>query len=67
MISESTLTRATLDIMERWHQLESQWRDARAQEFQQRFISRLPDTAHAAQPLMRDLAAVLAKIRADCE
>lgn len=67
MISESTLARATLDIMERWHQLEEQWRDARGREFFQRFISPLPDVAHSALPLMRDLGAMLAKVRADCE
>jgi hypothetical protein len=58
-----TLTRT---LMERWQQTRHLWRDAKAQEFEDRYLRPLESEVRSAIGAVERLEAVLRKIRSDC-
>jgi hypothetical protein len=65
--SRARLAHATRDLMVAWEAARSNWRDARATEFQSRFLEGLPEATGAAISAMEELAALLGRVRQDCE
>lgn len=58
------LTRA---LTERWRQTRNSWRDAKAREFEDRFITELIAAVNSASRSVAELERILRQIRSDCE
>jgi hypothetical protein len=65
--SRARLAHATRDLVVAWESAKPKWRDARAAEFEKRFLEGLPEAAGAAIGAMEELAALLGRVRQDCE
>jgi len=65
--SKAKLGRAGKDLSTHWDETCGKWRDSKAEEFEARFITPLPDSISSAMAIIDELDAVLAKIRKDCE
>lgn len=61
------LTNAVRDLNTRWAQTKNYWHDAKAREFEERYIKPLPDALNSASSIIEELDQVLSKIRRDCE
>ncbi|MGA1237136.1 MAG: hypothetical protein ACO34E_09755 [Limisphaerales bacterium] len=57
----------TQDLLQRWRQTREVWRDAKAREFEERYLRELEAVVTAAGHGMEQLEHVLRKIRHDCE
>jgi len=55
------------DLLCRWQQTREQWRDNKAREFEDRFISELESAVNSALTGIADLERVINKVRSDCE
>lgn len=60
----ATLTKA---LLASWHQTREHWRDAKSQEFEQKFMNELQASVNAAVANTEELAKIMAKIRGECE
>lgn len=58
------LTRA---LTERWRHTRHSWRDAKAREFEERFVAELISAVSSASRNIEEVEAILRKIRSDCE
>jgi hypothetical protein len=70
MSLNSTRTRlATLtkQLSIRWQETREHWQDAKAAEFEKRYLDELFNRVNAAAASMEDLEHVLTKIHRDCE
>lgn len=54
------------ELMGRWSETKIHWRDAKAQEFEKRYLSDLVDNVNAAMVVLEKLDQTLSKIRKDC-
>ena len=63
----SKLTALTQELAVHWQSTRESWRDAKSQEFEQKYLSELFSTVNAAVGRTEELAKLLAKIRSDCE
>ena len=61
------LTNAVRDLNTRWSQTKNYWNDAKAREFEEKYIKPLPDALNSAASIIEELDQVLSKIRRDCE
>ena len=61
------LTNAVRDLNTRWEQTKNYWKDAKAREFEEKYIKPLPDALNSASSIIEELDQVLTKIRRDCE
>jgi hypothetical protein len=61
------LTALTKDLIQRWRQTRDVWRDAKAREFEERYVRELDAAVNAAASSIEQVEAVLRKIRSDCE
>jgi len=59
--------KAVRDLNTSWQQTRSYWMDTKAAEFQEKYISPLPDAVNSASSIIEDLDKILTKIRRDCE
>ena len=50
-----------------WEETRQHWRDAKAEEFEKRFLTELISTVDRAAPVFDDLEKVLNRVRSDCE
>ena len=50
-----------------WEETKQHWRDAKAEEFEKRFLTELISTVDRAAPVFDDLEKVLNRVRSDCE
>lgn len=57
----------TKDLLRTWAGTKEHWQDAKAQEFEHRFISELAGSVDRAVPVFEDLEKLIKKIRTDCE
>lgn len=55
------------ELSEQWHMTKAHWRDAKALEFEKRYLEQLPGLVSKANSVMNDLEILLKKIRKDCE
>ena len=58
---------ATKDLLRTWAGTKEHWQDAKAHEFEQRFLSELMSSVDRAVPVFEDLEKMIKKIRSDCE
>ena len=59
--------KAVRDLNTSWQQTHGYWTDNKATEFQEKYISPLPDAVNSASSIIEDLDKILNKIRRDCE
>jgi hypothetical protein len=62
-----SLIQTARELSERWHSTKTYWRDARALEFEKRYLEPLPGLVNKTGAVMNDLEVILKKIRKDCE
>jgi hypothetical protein len=65
--SASNLQEAMKGIGAAWEHTRSQWRDAKAQEFERQYLERLPSDMARAITVMEEISVLLKKIHDDCE
>ena len=61
------LAALTRDLMERWRQTRDSWRDAKAAEFEERFLRELERSIQAAANEIEQLETIVRNVRRDCE
>lgn len=61
------LAALTRELVVRWKQTRETWRDAKAREFEERFVQELEATVGSAALAMQHLDRILRKIQSDCE
>ena len=61
------LAASTRELMERWRQTRDTWRDAKAVEFEDRFLRELERTIQVAATEIEQLETVIRTVRRDCE
>ena len=65
--SKGLLTLATRQLQARWGETQFSWRDAKAREFDEIYISELMNTVTTAMRVIDELDKLLEKVHADCE
>jgi hypothetical protein len=65
--SGSTLAQAVKDLAIAWEQTKADWRDAKSQEFEEKYIEPLPGHVRQAMAVIEEIDALLKKVRSDCE
>jgi len=61
------LTQGIKDLQAAWYQTRGSWRDAKAEEFAERYLADLPDMATKVGLMINELDNVLRKVKSDCE
>jgi hypothetical protein len=61
------LVAATKDLVRRWEETKESWQDAKATEFEQKYLFELLAAMERAAPVFDDLDKLLNRIRSDCE
>ncbi len=61
------LAAITKDLLIRWQQTREHWKDAKAREFEERYMLQLESTVNAAITGIANLENVIRKVRSDCE
>jgi hypothetical protein len=61
------LNGVTKDLYLQWHQTRDTWRDAKSQEFDQKYLQDLWTTVDKTIGVIEQLDQMLARIRKDCE
>lgn len=57
----------TQDLLRAWEETRNAWRDAKAQEFESTYLDELRARVDKAGSALDKLAALLSKVRQDCE
>jgi hypothetical protein len=65
--SGAQLATLTKELLARWHQTREYWMDAKAREFDERFMAELETTVNSAVTGMSNLERAIRKVRSDCE
>ena len=65
--SKNRLVALTKELSKRWEDTKNQWRDAKGQEFEQRYMAELFANVDATVTVMEKLNELLTKVRKDCE
>ena len=65
--SSAQLEAAWRDLASAWQHVNDDWRDARAREFEQRYLEKLPNLVMNARRAIEDIDLLLRKMRHDCE
>ncbi|MEO5714539.1 MAG: hypothetical protein ABIT37_13715 [Luteolibacter sp.] len=65
--SKGLLTLATRNLQARWGETRYSWRDRKAQEFEEMYLSELMNGVNAALRVIEELDHLLEKIHADCD
>jgi hypothetical protein len=65
--NKSRLVGLTREIMLRWNETKVSWRDARADEFDHRFMAELDAQVNRTVLIVDKLDELLKKVRSDCE
>ena len=63
----SRLNGVTKDLYLQWHQARETWRDAKADEFEQKYLEELWTTVDKTIGVIEQLDQLLARIRKDCD
>ncbi len=64
---KARLVGITRDLTVRWAETRNSWRDARAQEFEKRYMLELNVRLDRVVNVIEKLDVLLAKVRSDCE
>lgn len=65
--SASQLESAWRDLAAAWQYTTDDWRDAKSQEFEKRFLEKLPGLLGGAKQAIEEIDILLRKMRHDCE
>jgi hypothetical protein len=65
--SKNRLVAITKELSNRWDETKNYWRDAKAQEFEQRYMLELFASVDKTITVMDKLNEVVTKVRNDCE
>jgi len=65
--SRGLLTLATRQLQARWAETRASWRDSKAADFEELYLSELTQCMNAALRVLEDLERLLDRIHADCE
>lgn len=65
--SKGLLTLATRNLQARWGETRFSWRDRKAQEFDEMYLSDLVHSVNSALRVIDELDKLLEKVHADCE
>ncbi|MGA2242683.1 MAG: hypothetical protein ABSH11_11720 [Verrucomicrobiota bacterium] len=65
--SKNRLVAITKELSNRWDETKNYWRDAKAQEFEQRYMLELFANVDKTVTVMEKLHELLTKVRNDCE
>jgi hypothetical protein len=65
--SKNRLVALTKELSNRWEDTKNHWRDAKSQEFEQRYMAELFANVDRTVTVMDKLNEVLIKVRKDCE
>jgi len=65
--SKNRLVAITKELSNRWDETKNYWRDAKAQEFEQRYIAELFANVDKTITVMDKLNELMTKVRNDCE
>jgi len=63
----ANLAQATKDLAVAWQQAGAYWRDAKALEFESKYLDPLPGYMSRSTTALEELDALLRKVKADCE
>ena len=63
----ATLMQALKDLRQHWEETKAHWRDVKTDEFEQKYLERLPGLAARTSTTMDEVAALIRKVRKDCE
>jgi hypothetical protein len=61
------LAGVTRELAVKWAETKEHWQDAKAQEFEHKFLSELFASVDRSLPVFEDLEKLIKKIRTDCE
>ncbi|MES2437580.1 MAG: hypothetical protein V4584_00845 [Verrucomicrobiota bacterium] len=65
--SKGLLTLATRNLQARWGETRFSWRDRKAQEFEELYLSELINSVNSALRVIEELDQLLEKVHADCD
>ncbi len=65
--SRAQLAQATRQLLGRWDEARRSWRDQKAAEFEETYLSEVKETVGAAIRTLEELDQLLEKVHADCE
>lgn len=65
--SAANLAHAMKELRIEWERLGGYWRDAKREEFHQRYLEQLPHDVSRAALVIKEIGEVLDKVRRDCE
>jgi hypothetical protein len=65
--SKGLLTLATRNLQARWGETRFSWRDRKAEEFEEIYLSELMHSVNSALRVIEDLDKLLEKVHADCD
>lgn len=65
--SGARLTALTKELLNRWQQTREGWRDAKAREFEERYLFELDSMVRSVTTNIAHLEEVIRKVRSDCE
>lgn len=65
--SKNRLVAITNELSNRWDETKNYWRDAKSQEFEQRYLVELFANVDRTVTVMEKLNELLTKVRNDCE
>jgi hypothetical protein len=65
--SKGLLTLATRNLQARWGETRFSWRDRKAEEFDELYLSELMNSVNSALRVIEELDQLLEKVHADCE
>ncbi len=65
--SKNRLVALTKELSKRWEDTQNHWRDAKSQEFEQRYMTELFANVDKTITVMDKLNELLIKVRKDCE
>lgn len=65
--NRTRLESSTQQLMNQWRQTKEYWQDAKAAEFERRYLDELLNGVNVAVGAIEELEKVVSKIRTDCE
>ena len=58
---------ATKDLLLRWEETKQFWRDAKAADFEQEYLTQLQTAVDRATPVFEELDKLVTRVRSECE
>lgn len=65
--SRTRLAALTKELIVSWHRTRDRWRDAKCEEFRQRYMDELVESVNTSLSVLDKLDKALNRIRKDCE